>query len=56
MAADNQDEAAREDEESDEEGGSESEGKKKRLSGKAMVLRLVLPALLVFGGAGAVIV
>lgn len=56
MADDDQDEATPEDEESDEEGGSKSGGKKKRLSGKAMVLRFVLPALLVFGGAGGVIV
>lgn len=56
MADDDQDEATLEDEESDEEGGSKSGGKKKRLSGKAMVLRFVLPALLVFGGAGGVIV
>lgn len=56
MADDDQDEATPEDEESDEEGGSKSGSKKKRLSGKAMVLRFVLPALLVFGGAGGVIV
>ena len=55
MAADDQDEEAPEGEESVEE-GSESEGKKKRLSGKALVLRFVLPALLVFGGAGGAIV
>lgn len=56
MAADDQDGEAPEGEESEEEEGSESEGKKKRLSGKALVLRFVLPALLVFGGAGGAIV
>jgi len=51
MAADDQDEAVSEDEESDEE-GTKSAGGKKRRSGKALVLRVVLPVLLVIGGAG----
>ena len=54
MAADDQDEAPQDDEGLDEDGSSESGAKKKKLSGKVIVLRFVLPALLLLGGGAGV--
>ena len=51
MAVDDQDEATREDEFADEE-SSESESGKRKLAGKVLILKYVLPLLLVVGGAG----
>ncbi len=53
MAEDDQKEANPDDaEEFDDEDSSEGESGKKKLAGKVLILKFVLPALLIIGGAG----